>query len=95
MNRFVLNLEDIELVPHPEIKLIQKENVEQVSELGIIRKDLDFKIRKYLLELIGYKKQINEELKNENLSSIREMQLKEALEIIDNNIQKVRFEGIL
>ena len=64
------------------------------SELEILMATSDYNIRAYLLGLLDYKKQINNELQVDNLSVEREIQLKEALEIINENINNIRMEGI-
>lgn len=66
----------------------------QLSELDTLSISVDAKTRKYLLELLDYKKQIQEQLKIDN-DVLYQQQLKDALEIIDNNINRVRFDGIL
>ena len=55
----------------------------------------DYRLRKFLKEQIGMRQKIEQELSSEDISVEREMQLKDALEIIEDNIQKVRMEGIL
>ena len=65
------------------------------SELEILLAQSDYNVRKYLLDLLDYKKQINKELQSENLPVERETSLKEALSMIEENIQKIRMDGIL
>ena len=65
------------------------------SELEILMATSDYNIRKYILGLIDYKKQISNELQLDDLSVEREIQLKESLEIINENIGRIRSEGIL
>ncbi|MBI2020146.1 hypothetical protein HYS94_01880 [Candidatus Daviesbacteria bacterium] len=65
------------------------------SELDALSMSIDVSTRKYLLELLDYKKQIKEQLKNSDNDVLYQRQLKDALEIIDNNINRIRFDGIL
>lgn len=67
------------------------------SELETLLVTSDYNIRKYLLDLLKYKKQINEELEGDrdSLSVEREVQLEQALEIIEENINRIRMDGLL
>ena len=67
-----------------------------LSELEAVAALTDYRLRKYLLELIEYKRQINEELeKEEDISPQRQMDLEAAKNFYDQQIQFARFEGIL
>ena len=66
-----------------------------LSELEGLRQISDFQRRRFIREQLDLKHKIEEELKQEDLPVLRETSLKEALEMIANNIQKVRMEGIL
>ncbi|MEK6860946.1 MAG: hypothetical protein AABY07_03150 [Nanoarchaeota archaeon] len=65
------------------------------SELETIMATSDYNIRKFMLNLLEYKKQIKIELGKEDIPVEKETSLKEALVIIEENISKIRFEGIL
>jgi len=66
-----------------------------ISELEALMSISDYRLRKYLIELIEYKEIINKELNSGDISVKKEMDLREMTNIIDSNIQKVRMSGIL
>lgn len=53
------------------------------------------KTRKFLREQLEMKAQVEETLESDDLSPFEEEQLREAIEILDNNIQRIRMAGIL
>lgn len=67
----------------------------QMSELEAFSSESDFNMRKYLLDLIEMKQQIEKVLENEDISVYDEMQYNDALEMISQNINKARMVGIL
>ena len=66
-----------------------------LSELEATSSVTDYRLRKYLKGLISYKKEIDEELKNEDLPIKRRIDLEASKEIIEQNIQRIRFSGVL
>lgn len=66
-----------------------------ISDIEAHSASTDFRLRKYLKELLTLKKYINEELSNENISPKRESDLEASKYTIEQNIQKIRFSGIL
>ena len=66
-----------------------------LSEIEALSQLTDFQQRKFLKEQIALKKEIQEALREPNLSVFKEQQLNDALSIIVNNIQKMRMSGIL
>jgi len=66
-----------------------------ISELESHMSISDYRIRRYLKELIAHKQKIDEELSNEDLPSKRRMDLEGALKILNDQLQKAIFEGLL
>lgn len=66
-----------------------------LTEMEGLRQLTDLQRRRFLREQIELKQTITRELEREDLSVLKETELKEALEMIVNNIQKIRMEGLL
>ena len=49
---------------------------------------------KFLLDQIDRKKQLRQELDNEDISPFKEKQYREALKIVEDNIRKFQVSGI-
>lgn len=73
----------------------KQEKSTNLSELEALRQISDLQRRKYIREQLSLKRQIIGELQQEDLSVLRETELEEALEMISDNIQKIRVEGLL
>ena len=65
------------------------------SEIQALAAITDYRVRRYLKNLIDLKSKIDGELETENLSVKREMDLKSSRQILEEIIRKVRFSGIL
>lgn len=70
---------------------LEKQKGQNVSELEALSQISDFQLRKYLKEQISLKQQ----LKNSFREAKDPTQIKDALKIVDQNIQKVRMSGLL
>ncbi len=66
-----------------------------LSEMQALAALTDYRLRKFLKEQVALRERVEQELSSEDISVDREMQLKDALEIISDNIAKIRMEGIL
>ena len=64
------------------------------SEIQALAAITDYRVRRYLKNLIDLKSKIDGELETENLSVKREMDLKSSRQILEENIRKTRFEWI-
>ena len=67
---------------------------EELSELQGLMTLVDSQRRAFLLEQLELAEQLRTEL-SQPVNPIREMQLREGLQIIQNNIQRFRVEGLL
>lgn len=73
----------------------QKIPQEGISELEALQQTLDFRNRRYLLELIGMKKELAEAINSGELNESEKIHYADAYKMAENNIQKMRMEGIL
>lgn len=63
------------------------------SELEVLIQTADYQMRKYILDLVETKTQLKKRLSDPNLSVNDEMEYKEALEILTENLNRLRFSG--
>jgi hypothetical protein len=68
---------------------------EKLSELDVASELVVARARQYLKDSLEKRRKIQEELSRENLSEKKKMDLEEAYKTIGENIQKLRFSGIL
>ena len=66
-----------------------------LTEIQALIKLSEHKLVKNLLQQMKTKKDLQKELEEEDLSVMREMEIKSHIKTIDNNVQKVRIEGLL
>ena len=81
----------------PILEELQKQDEEQeesMVELEVLAQSHDFEMRKFLLDQIDRKKQLRQELDNEDISPFKEKQYREALKIVEDNIRKFQVSGI-
>ena len=82
----------------PILEQLQKQDEESeeesMGELEVLSQSHDFEMRKFLLDQIDRKKQLRQELDNEEISPFKEKQYREALKIVDDNIRKFQVSGI-
>ena len=64
-----------------------------ISELEAHIQASDLELRKHVIGLVEMKHQIHEELATGDIDVVREKQLNEALDIIKNQLWKVRYSG--
>ena len=65
----------------------------QFSELDANMQQVDFRVRSFLIGLLQDKVKIEQELESSDLGVQREMDLENALQVIENIIAKIRFNG--
>ena len=66
-----------------------------MNELESLAALTNYRVKKCLLDLISRKQTIDKKLQDENLSVQEEMDLKNAKYLISQQIQQIRFSGIL
>lgn len=64
-----------------------------IDEFDANLQETDFAQRKFLKELLAYKKQIASELEKEDLDVLVQERLEQALEMIQHTISQHRFVG--
>ena len=65
------------------------------NDLYGISKTTDYQMRRYLIEQISLKKQLSEALESGQINEFERIKYNEALKVVENNIQKMRMEGLL
>lgn len=66
---------------------------EKLSELDVNMQEVDFRVRAFLIELLEDKAKIQQELESPELGIFRETQLRDSIQVIENIITKLRFDG--
>ena len=66
-----------------------------LTEIQALIKLSEHKLVKNLLQQMKTKKDLQKELEEEDLSVMREMEINSHIKTIDNNVQKVRMDGLL
>jgi len=79
----------------PSMKIDVKTGAMPLSELDAIINITDYRLRKFLNDNIFFLQQIERELSAEDISVEQEIKLKQAKEMVQENIRRARVSGIL
>lgn len=79
----------------PSMKIDVKTGAMPPSELDAIINITDYRLRKFLSDNILFLQQIERELSAEDISVEQEIKLKQAKEMVQENIRRARVSGIL
>ena len=91
MNKYIWQDYDIEILDDNNIA---KQDVIELSEIQAAMQETDFNMRSLIKKLVSVKNDLSAELKSESLGVQREMEINAAIRMVENELQKLRVEGI-